>query len=334
MANSLLAISLSRITDTDMTIRPHDKPEARKRLIHDWKYWWGPRRADYVTFSGASRIGAFFLETQYAKWLGRLLTFDFDRSSQDNVPIRKKLGARLKVTLTLALTSLFLAYIIAIPMGVFSAVRQYTLADRIITVVLFMLYSLPTFWVAMLLQQYMCGVDPGGLNWFPLVGLGVEPFTFGALFDPDTIGRIAWHMVLPIFVLTYRSFASLSRYQRVGMLEIIRQDFIRTARAKGLPERIVIAKHALRNSVLPIVTLLGIQLPFLVGGAVIVESIFQINGMGLETLNAIRGRDINWIMAAVTVTSLVTMAGMLLADILYAFVDPRIQMGNNPGERT
>jgi len=194
-----------------------------------------------------------------------------------------------------------------------------------------MLYSLPTFWVAMLLQQYLCGVDPSGFAWFPLLGLGVETLSLEHLGEPGALGRLMWHLVLPVFVLTYRSFAYLSRYQRGAMLEVIRQDFIRTARAKGLPERVVIVRHAMRNSILPIITLLGMQLPFLVGGAVIVESIFQINGMGLETLEAIRTRDINWIMAAVTVTSLVTMAGILLSDLLYAVVDPRIR-GSLRGE--
>lgn len=318
---------LSRIAGTEMSIQPEDKEADRIRIVDDWRRWWGPRRADFVRFEGLTGLTAKFTETQYAKWLKRLVTLDFDRSSRDNRPIREKLGERLQVTVLLATLSLLVAYLIAIPLGMYSAIRQYSTTDRVITVMLFVLYSLPSFWVAMLLQQYLCGADAGrgGLSLFPLVGLTSPEFDtlspLGKLMD------LVWHLILPVGVLTYASFASLSRFQRVGMLDIIRQDFIRTARAKGLPERVVVLKHALRNSVLPIVTLLGMHLPSLVGGAVIVEYIFQINGMGLETLEAIRTRDMNWIMASVTLTAVMTMAGLLLSDILYALVDPRIRVG-------
>lgn len=323
----VLTAELSRITGTDITIQAEDNRAARLRLVDDWRRWWGPRRAEYVQFEGLNRATAVFTETQYAKWLGRLVTLDFDRSSRDNRPIRDKLAERLKVTVTLAILSLLVAYLVAIPLGMYSAIRQYSLSDRIITVSLFVLYSLPSFWVAMLLQQYLCGADSSGLDLFPLVGLTSPNFETLSLWGKFT--DLAWHLVLPVGVLTYASFASLSRFQRVGMLDIIRQDYIRTARAKGLPERVVMMKHALRNSVLPIVTLLGMHLPSLVGGAVIVEYIFQINGMGLETLEAIRTRDMNWIMASVTLTAVMTMAGLLLSDILYAVVDPRIRVDSN-----
>lgn len=322
-----LTVLLSKIAGTEMTMQPEDSAADRTRIVDDWRRWWGPRRADFVQFEGVTALTAKFTETQYAKWLKRLVTLDFDRSSRDNRPIREKLGERLQVTVLLATLSLLVAYLIAIPLGMYSAIRQYSTTDRVITVVLFVLYSLPSFWVAMLLQQYLCGADAGrgGLSLFPLVGL-TSP-EFDTLSPLGKLADLAWHLVLPVGVLTYASFASLSRFQRVGMLDIIRQDFIRTARAKGLPERVVVLKHALRNSVLPIVTLLGMHLPSLVGGAVIVEYIFQINGMGLETLEAIRTRDMNWIMASVTLTAVMTMGGLLLSDILYALVDPRIRVG-------
>ncbi len=323
----VLTEELSRVAGVDLVLNDSDPPEARARTIDDWRRWWAPRRAEYTLLEGPARLGAIFTETQYAKWLKRLFTLDFDRSSRDNLPIRQKLGERLKVTLTLALLSLMVSYFIAIPLGVYSAVRQYSKVDRTLTVLLFMLYSLPSFWVAMLLQQYLCGVDVNGLNLFPLVGL--TSIEFANMSFPEQVKDITWHLVLPIGVLTYRSLASLSRFQRVGMLDVIRQDYIRTARAKGLPERVVVLKHALRNSILPIVTLIGMHLPSLVGGAVIVESIFQINGMGLETLEAIRTRDMNWIMASVTLTAVMTMGGILLSDLLYAVVDPRIQVGGS-----
>ena len=139
------------------------------------------------------------------------------------------------------------------------------------------------------------------------------------------------HLLMPVFCLTYVSLASLSRYQRVAMLEVIRQDYIRTARAKGVgPVRLVV-RHALRNALLPIVTLLGLQLPYLIGGSVIVEQLFSINGMGYETFEAILYRDYNWIMAVVTLSAVLTMFGVLIADVLYAIVDPRIGLGGRRG---
>lgn len=324
----ILTDILSQIAGTSMTITEEDKENARIAVIDDWKRWWGPRKSDFIYMTGFSSITAIITETQYAKWLSRMAHLDFDRSNRDKLPIKDKLIERLKVTLGLSVLSLLFAYMIAIPIGIYSVVRQYTLTDRIITLLLFMLYSMPSFWVAMLLQQYLCGVDQSvGVSLFPLVGLTSSNFDSmslsGKFFD------ISWHLVLPVVILTYRSLAALSRFQRVSMLDIIRQDYIRTARAKGLTERVVILKHALRNSLMAIITLLGMHLPATVGGAVIVETIFQINGMGYETLQAIVFRDINWIMASVTLTAVLTMFGMLFSDILYVLVDPRIQVGES-----
>ena len=317
--------AISHITGVDITIRPGESQEGIARAYDDWERWWYTRKADYQHFRGFRLATAIVTETQYYRWVVRLLTLDFDRSSKDNVPVREKLKKRLGVTVTLAMLSLIIAYLVAVPIGVYSAIRQYTMVDQFITLLLFILYSLPSFWVAMLLQQYLCGVDPAGWDIFPLVGLESEGAE--ALGPLDRLLDWIRHLVLPVFCLSYASFASLSRYQRVGMLDTIRQDYIRTARAKGLSERTVILKHALRNSVIPIITLIGLQLPYLVGGAVIVELIFQINGMGLETFEAIRTRDLNWIMASVSLTAVMTMVGLLVSDILYAIVDPRISVG-------
>lgn len=317
--------SISIVTLADYTIQEGDDAAAIERVYESWKSFWYKTKADFVQFEGSSRVVAMFTETQYFKWVTRIFTLNFDRSSRDNLPIKDKLWEKLQPTLLLALLSLALSYIIAIPIGVFSAVKQYTFADQATTFFLFVLYSLPSFWVAMLLQRYLCGGE--GLDIFPLAGLSSEGAE-NLAFVPWLLDRL-WHLVLPVFCLTYASFASLSRYQRVGMLDTIRADFIRTARAKGLSERVVIFKHALRNSVIPIITLMGLQLPFLVSGAVIVEMIFQIQGMGLETLQAIRIRDLNWIMASVTLTAVMTMVGILFSDILYALIDPRIQVGSD-----
>jgi peptide/nickel transport system permease protein len=162
----------------------------------------------------------------------------------------------------------------------------------------------------------------GSLDLFPIQGLttpGAEAWPLASRFFD-----LLHHLVLPVTCLSYVSFATLSRYQRSATLEVLRQDYVRTARAKGLGEMAVMMRHVLRNSLVPIVTLLGVQIPFLIGGSVIIERIFGIEGMGLETFEAIRARDYNWILAVAFITSILTVTGMLISDILYAVIDPRI----------
>ena len=258
---------------------------------------------------------------QYGKLVKRLVTFNLGNTWKDGRPIKDVIGEALPITLALSFASLFIAYLIAIPLGVYSAVKQYSLLDQVSTVILFALYSLPNFWIGTMLLVYFAGGH--FFNWFPLQGWhafqGYDQMTFF-----QKVGDVAWHIVLPLITLSYASFAALSRYMRTGMLETIRQDFIRTARAKGLPEKTVVFKHALRNSVIPIITLLGLQIPFLIGGSVIVETIFGINGMGNLALKAIRLPDYPLVITIVAFTSILTMLGILLSDILYAIVDPRI----------
>jgi len=271
---------------------------------------------------------------QYGKLVRRLVTLDLGTRWQDGRPIAEILGEALPVTLLLSFLSLSLSYLVAIPIGMYSAVRQYSLSDQIITVILFMLYSLPGFWVGIMLLVFLASGGYVNCPWtdtpgcFPLQGWhSFEGFERMGFFGK--VGDVAWHIVLPIITLTYASFASLSRYMRTGMLETIRQDYIRTARAKGLKERTVILKHAFRNSVIPIITLLGLQLPFLIGGAVIVEMIFGIRGMGLVALEGLRMPDYPLVITIVAFTALITMVGILLSDILYAVVDPRITLGGS-----
>lgn len=269
---------------------------------------------------------------QYGRLLERLLTLDLGTRWQDGRPIAEVLGEALPVTLVLSFSSMALAYLVAIPLGVFSAVRQYSVRDQLLTVVLFVLYSLPSFWVGTMALVFLASgnyidcpfTDQPGC--FPLRGLhafeGFEEMTpFEQLRD------MAWHLVLPIFTLTYNAFAGLSRYMRSAMLESLRQDYIRTARAKGLSERTVIFGHALRNSLIPIVTLFGLTLPQLISGSVIVESIFGIRGMGYVALEAIRLPDYPLVITMVAFTALVTVTGVFLSDVLYALVDPRIRLG-------
>lgn len=259
---------------------------------------------------------------QYGKMVRRLVTLDLGNTWKDGRPIVDVVGEALPITLLLSSISLVVAYLIAIPLGVYSAVKQYTLTDQAATVTLFMLYSLPRFWIGTMLLVFLAGT----LGWFPLQGWhsfeGFEAMSFG-----EKVMDVGWHIALPVLTLTYNAFASLSRYMRTGMLETIRQDYIRTARAKGLPERVVIWKHALRNSIISMVTLLGLYLPYLIGGSVIVEYIFGINGMGGLALEAIRMPDYPLVITIVAFTSVITMFGILLSDILYAVVDPRITYG-------
>lgn len=258
--------------------------------------------------------------TQYLIWLKRVVTFDFGTSFKDHRPVLEKIAERLPVTIELNLISIFLVYLVAIPIGVMSAIKQGTIGDRVVTVGLFILYSLPNFWVAVLLIMFFGGGD--FLNLFPIYGI-VTP----GMETAPMLARIAdhlWHIVLPVFCLTYGGFAALSRYQRAGMLEVIRQDYIRTARAKGLPEKLVIFKHAFRNSIIPIVTLLGYLLPGMFGGSVIIESIFSIPGMGQLGFEAVLSRDYPVVLAIATISALLTLLGLLVSDLLYVWADPRI----------
>lgn len=263
------------------------------------------------------------LPAQYALWLGRMLTFDFGNSYKDNRPVLDKILEALPYTLQLNFASILLAYLIAIPIGVFSATRRGTVADTLITLAVFLLFSLPTFWVAMLLIMFLGGGEH--LNWFPIHGLsGIG--AAGMSWPAWLLDRL-WHMVLPVFCLTYASLAGLSRFMRGGMLDTIRQDYIRTARAYGFSDRVVHYRYALRNALIPIITLLGGILPELIGGAIIIETIFSIPGMGRLAFEAMLSRDYPLVMGVTTFAALLTLAGLILSDILYAVVDPRIRLG-------
>lgn len=267
---------------------------------------------------------------QYGRLVERLVTLDLGTRWQDGRPIVEIIGEALPITLLLSFLSLAIAYLVSIPLGVLSAVKQHTRVDRIVTVVLFVLYSLPSFWVGTMLIVFLASGSYLDCPWteepgcFPLQGWHAFE-GFDRMSPLDKAGDVALHLVLPIVTLTYAAFAALSRYMRSGMLESLRQDFIRTARAKGLPERTVVFGHALRNSLIPILTLFGLTLPELISGSVIVESIFGIRGMGLVALEAIRMPDYPLVITIVAFTAVITMLGILVSDILYAVADPRIR---------
>ncbi|HOK10382.1 MAG TPA: ABC transporter permease [Candidatus Hydrogenedens sp.] len=259
---------------------------------------------------------------QYALWLSRIIRLDFGRSYKDQRPVMEKIRETLPITLQFTILETLLIYLIAIPLGTYSATHQRTLSDQIITFILFLLYSLPSFWVAMLLIMFLGGGD--WWNLFPVNGINsIDAHHYSlARWILDRL----WHMVLPLFCMTYAGLAGLSRYMRTGMLDVIRQDYIRTARAYGFSEKMVVFKYAMRNSLIPIITLLAGLLPGLIGGSVIIETIFSIPGMGRLGFEAVLSRDYPLIMGVFTISTLLTLIGLVLSDVLYAVVDPRIRL--------
>ncbi len=262
------------------------------------------------------------LPVQYLLWLKRVVTLDFGYSYKDHRKVWDKIRERLPVTIQLNALSLFLVYVIAIPAGVYSAVRSGRILDRVLTGGFFVLYSLPSFWVAVMCIMLF----GGGEYWdvFPVYGvssIGAESLSAGAWL----LDRL-WHLVLPVFCLSYGGWAYLSRLMKAELLEVIREDYIRTARAKGLGERVVIMRHAFRNALLPLITLFAYLLPALFGGSVIIESIFSIPGMGQLGFEAVLSRDYPVIMALTTISALLTLIGLILSDVLYAVFDPRIAL--------
>jgi len=262
------------------------------------------------------------LHEQYLLWVKRVFTLDFGTSYKDHRNVWEKIAERLPVTLQLNLISIFLVYLIAIPFGVYSAVRPGSFWDHALTLFFFFLYSLPSFWVAVLLIMFLGGGD----FWDIFPAYNISSIGAEALSPLQWLLDRVWHLVLPVTCLTYGGLAYLSRLTRANMLEVIREDYVRTARAKGLSERVVIFKHAFRNALLPIITLLAFLLPSMFGGSVIIESIFSIPGMGQLGFEAVLGRDYPVIMAITTVSAMLTLIGLLISDLLYAAMDPRIKL--------
>lgn len=279
----------------------------------------------------------FYSKNQYHRWIfgdGNWLTGkgaeftrgiirgDFGTSYTTKMPIQEVIGIKIFWSFFFSMISVFLAYVVSIPLGVQAAVHKDSTFDRVTTVLLFILYSLPNFFAATVLLMWFA--NPDVFHWFP--ASGVEPvrgFAQDAGFFEKWADRLPF-LVLPIISYTYSSFAFLSRLMRVSMLEIVNQDYIRTARAKGLTERVVIYKHALRNGLLPIITVFANIFPVAIGGSVILEVIFTIPGMGGESYNAIVNQNYPMLIAIFTITGVLTLVGYLVSDILYAVADPRI----------
>jgi peptide/nickel transport system permease protein len=268
------------------------------------------------------------VSVQYWHWLTRVARLDFGRTFlPDGKPVLTKIGERLPITLLLNAIEMLVIVGLAVPIGVLSATRQYSLYDKVTTIFVFVGFATPDFWLALLLM-FLFGVQ---LGWLPISGLRSLNWEYMPFWRQqwDFVG----HLVLPIVVATFGGLAGFSRYMRQSMLEVVRQDYVQTARAKGLSEQTVIGKHALRNALLPVVTILGLSLPGLIGGSVIIESIFAIPGMGQLMVQSVFSRDYPVVMGNLVVVASLTLVANLVADIAYGLVDPRIRLGGRRRRR-
>ncbi len=306
-----------RIRGPEMTWARGSPPEARQAVIAAWQAWWA-EKAPTMKRDGAGLLWNRLADTQFAKYWGNLLTGDMGRSIRTNERVGDMILSRMKYSLTLAVPGFLIAWVLAVLLGVFSATHRGSATDQGLGVVLFALYSIPTFVMGTVLQRWLA-VDFG---WFPQDGFEATDPT--SLTSWERIKSIGWHVTLPLICYTYGSLAAISRYARSGMLNVIQSDFVRTARAKGLRERTVIWRHAVRNGMMPIVTLLGTALPVLLAGSVIIEYIFNIDGFGLLMITSIRQSDYNVVMGIQLIVALLTLVGILLTDLIYAAMDPRI----------
>ena len=253
------------------------------------------------------------LVVQYGRWAGRMLSGDAGTSMSNSRPVATLIGQRFGATATLALASLGLALVVAIPIGVVSAVRRNGWFDRIATVIAFMGVSIPNFWLGIM----MIILFSVTLGWLPSGGTGA---TDGG----DALTRLR-HLIMPAVVLGTSTMAQLTRYTRSSMITVMREDYVRTARAKGVPERTVLSRHALRNGLIPVLTVVGVLMPRLFSGAAITESIFAWPGLGRLAVDAALQRDFPVIMALTLVVSVLVIIASLVVDLLYAVIDPRIR---------
>ncbi|MGY8776842.1 MAG: ABC transporter permease [Longimicrobiales bacterium] len=266
------------------------------------------------------------VHVRYVKWVGSMLTGDFGYSISHRRPVIDVIGDMLPNTLVLSLCALFVAFFFGIVLGTIQAVRQYSVLDSALSVVLLFFYSMPSFWLALMLILTLSLFARNVWEWpiwFPASGItGREYLDLGTL---GRLGNRIRHLVLPTLSLSLVLTAGIARYMRGSMLEVIRQDFVRTAHAKGLPEHVVIFKHALRNALIPIITLVGLYIPVLFSGTVFIETIFAWPGMGRTLYDAIFQRDYPLIMAGSFFFAMIVVLANLIADVLYAVVDPRIR---------
>ena len=254
---------------------------------------------------------------QYFLWLKKLFTGRL-YSFKDGRPVLQKIGERIGNTLLLNLVATLIIFSLAIPLGIFSARRQYTFLDHLGTFGAYLGISTPTFWIA-----YLLILGTVSLSGYPV--LGMRSFVTEDFTTVEIVLDRFWHLMLPSIIMAIHGIAGLSRYARSSMLEVIRQDYVRTAKAKGLPEETVYYKHALRNALLPIITIFGFLIPGLIGGSIIIETVFAWPGIGRLLYQAALARDYPVVMTILTISAVLVLVGNFIADILYGIADPRIR---------
>jgi peptide/nickel transport system permease protein len=324
-----LIVQLAPGSPVDRFRTPQIRPEQLEALIRLYGL-----NKPFLPFMMKNEFGGFTFvpdiesiwNNQYFSWLLAFFSFPWNEqawglSFTTNQPVRNMFFERVPATVTLMGVSLIITIIVAIPLGVLAAVKQYSLADKIISSFATIGYAMPSFLLGLYVLYFggvVLGQATGGAISFPLFGRQ----SFGKEGD---ILDLAWHLVLPVTSLAIQSIAGYSRYLRASMLDVLRQDYVRTAKAKGLAGRTIIAKHALRNALIPFVTLIGLSLPSLVAGAVITEQIFSYPGTGTLFITAISSNDYPTIYALSMIAGFFVILGNLLADVLYGVVDPRIK---------
>jgi peptide/nickel transport system permease protein len=320
VAALMLRLYVGKPLKTDVAA---DADEARvAETAENWLAYYDGARDRYEPTT-ATKLAHIVADTQYARLVTRLATFDFGPSMLGtHEPVGGRIWRAFQATAPLMLAAELVIYLIAVPLGIVSAVHRGRWWDRFISFVLFVLYSVPTFVAAMIALLLFC--YGGWVKWFPMSGLhspSADELTWGAwLFD------YARHAFLPVMCLSIFSLAGMAMYARSSMIDVISEDYIRTARAKGVPERTVIWKHALRNALIPVITLFADFLPAMLGGSVLVEVLFSIPGMGRLSWSSIEQKDYPTLMALVYVDAIVVLLSILLSDVLYYFVDPRINL--------
>jgi peptide/nickel transport system permease protein len=283
-------------TERGVIVQPEATREETARAVADWSEWWFAHTTDFVALNGASRAIAVVTETRYGKWLKRIVSGELGVSLVDGEPILSKLRARAPMTLWLCALATLVSWTLAVPIGAIGAWWRGGAFDVATSAALFLLYAIPTFVVAELLRR-AAPAGPAG----------------------------ATQLTLPVVALAAGSLATLSRWQRTAMLEVVRQEFVRTAWAKGMRAGRVLVVHALRNALMPTVTVAGMHLPTLFGGAVVVEEVFGLRGVGFETMRAIEAHDAAWLMAVLLAAAVTVTLGLVASDIAYSALDPRVR---------
>lgn len=264
------------------------------------------------------------LPVQYLLWLKSVVRFDFGRSIVDRRPVMSRIGEKLPNTVLLNTLAFAIAALIGVPIGLWSGAHAGRLLDRASGAIYFLLYSLPSFWVALLLMRLFA------VRFELLPLFGMTSHEYRDLSGAEQVADRIRHLILPVVTLTYAQLAIFARFSRAALTEVIRQDFITSARARGVGEGAIVWRHAFRNALIPLITLLGLTIPYLISGSVIVERIFQWDGIGNLYLQSIISRDYPMVMAMTIVTALVTLLASVLADLLYAVADPRVRLEEEP----